>query len=1408
MNRSYRSLFNATLGTWVAAPETAKGHAKTGKSKAVLAATAALLALGSNGAWALDGNALPKGGTVTAGSGTLSSSGNTLTVNQTTGKLAIDWQSFNIGQNATVNFVQPGNSSIALNRVIGSDASQIYGRLNANGQVFLLNANGVLFGKGSEVNVGGLVASTLNLSNADFLAGNYRFTGTAGSVINRGSISAADGGYVALLGGQVSNQGTLVAKLGNVSLAAGRDITLDFAGDGLINLQVNQGTVNALAENKQLIRADGGAVLMTAKAADSLIQAVVNNEGVIEARGIDTSGGTIKLLADMDNGTVKVGGTLDASAQGSKGGFIETSGHSVSLHSGAMVKAKNWLIDPTDITIDAAAASAIVTSLNAGTNVTETTSSGGTDAGNITVASAVAWIGTGALTLTADNNIAINAAITGANGGLTLSAGNSISAPAAVNVGTFDLQSGTWNQVGSSLPSFSATDFRISGGTFIRALAGNGSSGSPYALTDIYGVQGIGSSGMLGKSYTLANDIDASATSTWNSNGSGGYYGFTPIGDPGYTFRGIFDGLGHTISGLTINRPGTNYVGLFGYTNNTIIRNIGLVGGSVTGYDFVGGLVGFNASSISNAYATGSVTGYNNVGGLVGYNDYSGGISNAYATGSVTGSNTVGGLAGFNASSISNAYATGSVKGDYEVGGLAGSNLRSISNAYATGSVTGNFEVGGLAGFNLGSISNAYFDTTVNPALFVCGNFGCPNTGGASSTALKSAATFASWDISDAGGSSSVWRIYEGSTTPLLRSFLTPLTISASGGSKTYDGSTDASAALTYSTAYDSSLLLGTLLASTASKNVGTYSVSPAGLYSGQQGYDISYVAGNVTIAPRAVTLTAPSVTKTYDGGTTYTTRAADLSALSNQLVGGDTVTAASIAYTNKNAGSGNKTVTLGGLTLDDGNNGGNYTVTAAGNSSSSIDKLAVTLTAPSVTKTYDGTTTYTTSTADLAALSSQLVGGDTVTAASIAYTNKNAGSGNKTVTLSGLTLDDGSNGGNYTITAAGNSSSTIQKATLTLTASSGSKVYDGTTSSSATVGVSGLQSGDSLSGLTESYASKNVLGAGASTLNVDGNYRLADGNNGGNYIVVTQSATGTITKASATVTANSGNTTYNGLIQSISGFTAAGLVNGETTSVLSGVTTSGAGKNAGTYTTTASGTDGNYNLIFVDGRLTINKANATVTANSGNAPYNGLTQSVSGFTASGLVNGETASVLSGVSAGGSGRNAGTYTTTASGTDGNYNLTFVDGALTIQKAQLTVTADNKTRLYGQSNPTFTETITGFVNGENASSALITGSATGSSMATISSAPGSYTITGNTGNLAAANYYFTAANGTLTISESVSTKPTYQAAVIDAHNAGRGLPAASDSFADNGRSGSGGQFITVVDGGIRLPTGLE
>ena len=393
------------------------------------------------------GQGLPAGGQVVAGSGSIgAAAGGKLVIDQASPRLAIDWLQFNIGAGNAVQFNQPGRDAVALNRVLGPDASQIMGQLQANGRVFLINPNGVLFGQNAQVNVGGLVASTLDIGNADFMAGSYRFQGNGnpGSVVNRGRINAGDGGAVALLGGQVYNRGVIQARMGTVALAAGNAVTLDFAGDGLLNVQVDQAAKNALVDNGQFIQADGGQVIMTASASDALLQTVVNNTGVVEARTLENRAGKIVLLGDFAGGTVKVDGKLDASApDGGDGGFIDTSGAHVQIADGVKVttlapqgKTGTWLIDPTDFTIRAGndpetdsgiGADTLSTQL-ATTDISIETVDHGDEAGDIHVDGAVSWNSGTTLTLSAHRNINVNANITatGDDAGLQLYAGEGI----------------------------------------------------------------------------------------------------------------------------------------------------------------------------------------------------------------------------------------------------------------------------------------------------------------------------------------------------------------------------------------------------------------------------------------------------------------------------------------------------------------------------------------------------------------------------------------------------------------------------------------------------------------------------------------------------------------------------------------------------------------------------------------------------------------------------------------------------------------------------------------------------------------------------------------------------------------------------------------------------------------------
>ena len=464
MNHIHRSIWNDQTGTFVAVSENTRS---AGKKMSSCTATAdaggsfslKILAVSLMMACGAGVHAQPVGGVVSAGGATIGGTAGAMTITQTTPNVAINWQSFGINAGQSVRFVQPGSGSVALNRVIGSDPSSILGSLTANGKVFLVNPNGILFGQNASVNVGGLVASSLAISDADFMANKYQFSGAgSGSVENRGTINAGDGGYVALLGANVSNQGVIAAQLGTIALAAGDAVTLDMAGDRLLNVTVDQGVLNALVDNGGLVRADGGQVLMTTQAAGSLLANAVNNTGVIQAQTIHNVKGTILLMGGLGNGTMSVAGTLDASApNGGDGGFVETSAANVKIASGVKVtteavqgKTGTWLIDPQDFIIGSLVTDNIAgTTLSAllVTNSVIIRTATGTDAavagappvtslytgtvgnGDIQVNDAIAWAAapsTTTLSLFAERDVNINAAITATNGNLVACCGRDI----------------------------------------------------------------------------------------------------------------------------------------------------------------------------------------------------------------------------------------------------------------------------------------------------------------------------------------------------------------------------------------------------------------------------------------------------------------------------------------------------------------------------------------------------------------------------------------------------------------------------------------------------------------------------------------------------------------------------------------------------------------------------------------------------------------------------------------------------------------------------------------------------------------------------------------------------------------------------------------------------------------------
>jgi filamentous hemagglutinin family protein len=273
--------------------------------------TFALSMLLANGAYAVGQ------GTVTNGTGTIVTTGAATDVTQTSDRMTINWNNMDVAATDTLNFKQHKNTDAVLNRVASATPTEILGKLNANGKVFIVNPNGVLIGAGAQINVGSLVASSLDITDADFMAGNNHFSGTGtGRVVNSGTITSA--GDVALLGGgEVTNNGNINIEKGNALLASGGDITLmlDLL-TGHMNVKLNQGTVTALVNNGGIIITKTGSVKLTAWALDTVVRSVINNTGTIEATALTIAPakvGNVELTSE-GNGNITASGTIKGAA--------------------------------------------------------------------------------------------------------------------------------------------------------------------------------------------------------------------------------------------------------------------------------------------------------------------------------------------------------------------------------------------------------------------------------------------------------------------------------------------------------------------------------------------------------------------------------------------------------------------------------------------------------------------------------------------------------------------------------------------------------------------------------------------------------------------------------------------------------------------------------------------------------------------------------------------------------------------------------------------------------------------------------------------------------------------------------------------------------------------------------------
>ena len=813
--------------------------------------------------------ALPQNPTVAAGAVNISTSDGAMQINQTTSKAIIDWQKFGIAFNESVKFNQPSRSSVVLNRVRGAESSALDGALNATGQVFIVNPNGVLISSSARVSAGGLLATTLDIENQRFLNSEYKFTAKSGTdrapVANAGAITAVDGGYVVMLANNVRNNGTIDAPSGHVLMGAGSQATLYISDQSLLGYRIDAGSAAALVENLTTIRANGGQVTLAAhglSGASQLASAAVNNSGIIEAKTLNGHAGAIVLSADMASGRVSVTGKLDASAQTGAGGTIDTSGAVVSIGDNASISTDSlsgatglWTITsvkPVIGTIPGAISNTTLGSTLDRSNVSiNAVGNGSGDLAVLSVNGEIAALGKNKLVLKSENNLLINAPVSVGSGGLLAHADTKGTGKGKVIVAT-----DTRIQASNGAPIdiyTNVANFKDTGGY-------DGFITSPYRLwmlvNNVRQLQDMEKN--LSGNYALGRDIDAAETASWNGNA-----GFRPIGLDTRRFNGQLDGMNHVISSLTINRPRNDFIGLFSELSGTV-RNVGLQDIHLVANSHAGAFAGYNGGTLSNVYATGAVSvdveaGYSEqatdtAGGLVGSNGKSGSIRDAYSLVNVGGRAVLGGIAGTNEGVIDSVYAAGTV---------GRGNLRDDL-----------FQIGGLVGNNRGQVRNAYWTSDGTGKNLALGTDAAPAGMQNSSTML----TNDSLRTADLGlNFDTVWFRYDGYTAPLLRSFLKPLEVSRISREidKVYDGvAFDYQSGLLYSNP-DAALSRHLNSSSVANvgdqgQDVGTYTSRTATTFwSDQQGYLIKTPvikqSTTVAISARPITVEANADTKSFD---------------------------------------------------------------------------------------------------------------------------------------------------------------------------------------------------------------------------------------------------------------------------------------------------------------------------------------------------------------------------------------------------------------------------------------------------------------------------------------------------------------------------------------------------------------
>jgi filamentous hemagglutinin family protein len=1177
MNRIFRSIWNDKTGTFVAVSE----NAKSGGNKSSPSAPAVAGAVPSNSRFALKAlalslmlafgsnvYALPTGGAVSAGSASIAGGAGKTTINQSSQNVAINWQSFSIGKTEAVQFVQPNSNSVALNRVLGADPSSILGSLSANGKVFLVNPNGILFGQGAQVNVGGLVASTLTITDGDFMAGRYNFAGAGNrTILNQGSINA-DGGYVALLGANVSNQGVISAKLGTVALAAGNAVTLDVAGDGLLNVTVSQGALNALVQNGGLIRADGGQVLLSAQAAGNLLPSVVNNTGVIQAQTIENHNGTIRLLGDMQSGTVNVSGTLDASGTGAgqTGGNVTATGQHVGLF-GAHIDASG----------DAGGGTVLVGGDLHGANPAIQNASATYMSADSTISADAITNGSGGMAvLWANDSTRAYGSITarggaqGGDGGLIETSGHWLDvAGISVSASALNGKGGAWLLDPNNVTIQAGADTNVTASPNFTSTNDNAIVTPASIQTALNaGTNVVVTTGTGGTNAQLG-DITVAAALTWTTANS---LTLNAAHDVIVNFPITATTVPAALTGSAIVLTAGNDVkinaAMTASSNNSAIR-------LTAGNDIIAGFA-ITASAVDTVI---NMSAGNNV----------------TSTSAVTAS-------GLRDKIDMIAAGNGNVDVTTVTASGGGSmNLRANNNVTVRGVLT----------------ADTATAPVVSPVILIADNDGT-GPGVTAGTVIFAGAGIQSITPSTAirfnpagyANTNAEVVAYQAKVSAIL---VAKAWVFGLGDNKIYDGTRTATVSgLKPDISAANPAVTGVLAPVTTplfdTKHVGTNKLITFGSAFADPAYELFAPFGtavgtyttraNITVRP--LTVTAVTDTRVYNG----TTSSVGVPIVAGLQVGDgpvDTLNGAlTQAYASKNVlGAGNSTLVANGgpYTVNDGNGGNNYSV-AVINAPGTITPLALVGGITAANKVYDGNNSAAILTRTLATP----IAGDTVsyTGGAALFSDKNVANG-KTVTGTGLSLA-GADAGNYTVNTTATTTANITPAPLTIQANNNTKVYGQTFTPASTAFTTPVApvAGEIVGSVTETSPAGTPP-----TAAVPGPYAITpSAATGGtftpsNYIITYVNGALTVTPAPLTVKANDATKIYGQT------FTPAGTAfttpvapqNGETVGSVTETSPTGTPPTAavpGPYAITPSSATGgtftpaNYTVTYVNGALTV----------------------------------------------------------------------------------------------------------------------------------------------------------------------------------------------------------------------------